>query len=223
MCDPFVSAVLIRHQRAAAGAAGFYASAGVALVRGTNFRIIGFSGARSPCELSLRGICNGEREKAHLKSDKWNKERLKEAWPWFGHNLVHRGDFFSGAWGGLLIFLQNTNLVELPPSLELYFRKFTLAKKKKQHLFLGVAELQWKYRPARPASSRFLLFFLMEDFPCACSLQPLKGPGNPRAVKGALVTQALLPGPITHLWPPLVLRGGTQSPKVQSNCCQHQG
>lgn len=135
MCDPFVSAVLIRHQRAAAGAAGFYASAGVALVRGTNFRIIGFSGARSPCELSLRGICNGKREKAHLKSDKWNKERLKEAWPWFGHNLVHRGDFFSGAWGGLLIFLQNTNLVELPPSLELYFRKFTLAKKKKKNTY----------------------------------------------------------------------------------------
>lgn len=221
MCDPFVSTVLIRHWRAAAGTAGFYASAGVALVRGANFRIIGFSGDRSPCELSLRGTCNGEREKAHLKLDKWNKERLKEAWPWFGHNLVHRGDFFSGAWGSLLIFLQSTNLVKLPPSLELYFRKFTLAKKKKKNTY--VWELLSSSENTDLPLLVFLLFFLMEDFPCACSLQPLKGPGDPWAVKGALVTQALLPGPITHLWPPLVLRRETQSPKVQSNCCQHPG
>jgi len=43
-------------------AAGFYASAGAVLLRGTNFRIIGFFGVKSPCELSLRGICNNKRK-----------------------------------------------------------------------------------------------------------------------------------------------------------------
>lgn len=59
---PFVSTALIRRQRIVADAAGFYASVGAVLVRGTNFRIIGFSGLKNPCELSLRGICNNKRK-----------------------------------------------------------------------------------------------------------------------------------------------------------------
>lgn len=62
MCDPFVSTALVRCRRIAADAAGVYASAGAVLVRGTNFRKIGFSGLKSPCELSLRGICNNKRK-----------------------------------------------------------------------------------------------------------------------------------------------------------------
>lgn len=57
MCDLFVSTALARCWRIAADAGEFYG-----LVRGTNFRIIGFSGLNNPCELILRGICNSKRK-----------------------------------------------------------------------------------------------------------------------------------------------------------------
>lgn len=59
MCDPFVSTAVPGCWGAVVG---FHFLAGSVLVRGTNFRIIGFSGVKSPTELSLIGICNNERE-----------------------------------------------------------------------------------------------------------------------------------------------------------------
>lgn len=59
MCDPFVSTAVLGCQGTVAG---FQFLVGSVLVRGINFRTIGFSGVKSPTELSFIGICNSERE-----------------------------------------------------------------------------------------------------------------------------------------------------------------